>query len=147
MVQLRRQSGFTLIEVLIVIVVIAVLAAIVVPRLLGAGRQAKESSLRAHLQELRNAVALFQAQCGTYPGDMQDVAEPTFANITNPSNGVTIAQSDWNGPYVTTPDGNLPNNPITGANVEGTDWVYDSATGAVTAAAGTALDGSDYSSW
>ena len=147
MVQLRRRSGFTLIEVLIVIVVIAVLAAIVVPRLLGAGRQAKESSLRAHLQELRNATALFQAQTGTYPGDLQDVAEPSFANIVNPTGGVTIAESDWNGPYVTTVDGNLPNNPITGANAEGVDWGYDVATGGITAAAGSALDGSDYSSW
>ena len=143
----RGRNGFTLIEVLIVIVVIAVLAAIVVPRLLGAGRQSKESSLRGHLKEIRDAVALFQAHCGTYPGDLQDICEPTFANITNPSNGVTIAQSDWQGPYLTTPDGNLPNNPITGANVEGTDWVYDSATGSVSAAAGTALDGSDYSGW
>ncbi len=143
----KNRRGFTLIEVLMVIVVIAILAAIIVPRLLGAGRQAKESSLRAHLQELRNAVALFQAQCGTYPGDLQDVAEPTFANLTNPANGVKIAESAWNGPYVTNPDGNLPNNPITGANVEGTDWLYDSATGSVTAAAGMALDGSDYSGW
>ena len=48
---------------------------------------------------------------------------------------------------MTTPDGNLPKNPITNANVEGTDWIYDATTGSVTAAAGTALDGSDYSGW
>lgn len=143
MVQLRRRSGFTLIEVLIVIVVIAVLAAIVVPRLLGAGKQAKESSLRAHLQELRNAVALFQAQCGVYPADLQDVTEKTFTALS--TTGLTAA--DWNGPYLTTPDGNLPKNPITGANVEGTDWVYTVATGAVAAKAGTALDSSNYSDW
>ena len=56
---MKRRSGFTLIEVLIVIVVIAILAAIVVPRLLGAGREAREASLRAHLQEIRNALGLF----------------------------------------------------------------------------------------
>jgi len=143
----KNRRGFTLIEVLIVIIVVAVLAAIIVPRFLQAERGAKESSLRAHLQELRYAVALFQAQCGTYPGDLQDVCEPTFANITNPSNSVKIAESKWSGPYVTTPDGNLPKNPITNANVEGTDWIYDATTGSVTAAAGTALDGSDYSGW
>ena len=142
-----RQGGFTLIEVLIVIVVIAVLAAIVVPRLLGAGRASKESSLRAHLKEVRDAVALFQAHCGPYPGDLQDICEPTFANVTDPANGITFGEADWQGPYLTTPDGNLPSNPVTGGNAEGTDWLYDAPTGSVSAAAGTSLDGGDYSTW
>ena len=45
----KNRRGFTLIEVLIVIIVVAVLAAIIVPRFLQAERGAKESSLRAHL--------------------------------------------------------------------------------------------------
>ena len=142
---MKRRAGFTLIEVLIVIVVIAILAAIVVPRLLGAGREAREASLRAHLQELRNAVGLFQAQCGDYPVLLADIMATT-APATG-GNGVVINANDFRGPYLTTASGALPNNPISGANVEGTDWVYTATTGAIAAKTGTAIDGTDYSTW
>jgi type II secretion system protein G len=142
---MKRRSGFTLIEVLIVIVVIAILAAIVVPRLLGAGREAREASLRAHLQELRNAIGLFQAQMGDYPAALADIMLTT-APATG-GNGITFNANDFRGPYLTTADGNLPNNPITSANVVGTDWTYTATTGAVKAASGTAVDGTNYSNW
>ena len=142
---MKRRKGFTLIEVLIVIVVIAILAAIVVPRLLGAGREAREASLRAHLQEIRNALGLFQAQCGDYPAALVDIMATT-APATG-GNGVVINANDFRGPYLTTPDGGLPKNPISGANVEGTDWTYTATTGAVKAKTGTAVDGTDYSTW
>ena len=142
---MRGRKGFTLIEVLIVIVVIAILAAIVVPRLLGAGREAREASLRAHLQEIRNAVGLFQAQCGDYPNALTDIMATT--SPVSGANGVTINTADWKGPYLTTPDGALPKNPISGANAEGTDWVYTKTTGAIKAKAGSAVDGTDYSTW
>ena len=142
---MKRRSGFTLIEVLIVIVVIAILAAIVVPRLLGAGREAREASLRAHLQEMRNAIGLFQAQCGDYPADLEDIMATT-APATG-ANSVAINANDFRGPYLTTSNGELPNNPISGDNEVGTDWTYTATIGAVKAKTGTAVDGSDYSSW
>jgi type II secretion system protein G len=145
MSSLRRRKGFTLIEVLIVIVVIAILAAIVVPRLLGAGREARETSLRAHLQEIRNAIGLFQAQCGDYPAQLADIMA-TSAPATG-GNGVEINTADFNGPYLTTPDGNLPNNPTTGQNDIPGSWTYDATNGAIHAADGTAVDGSNYSTW
>ena len=107
---MRRGSGFTLVEVLIVILVIAVLAAIVIPRLLGAGRRAREASLRATLKELRDSVALFQGDCGVYPHSLSHIMATTRPSYTNPG--------DYRGPYLTTPDGNLPIDPITGA----ADW-------------------------
>ena len=142
---MKRRSGFTLIEVLIVIVVIAILAAIVVPRLLGAGREAREASLRAHLQEVRNALGLFQAQMGDYPAALADIMATT-APATG-GNSISFNASDFRGPYLTTPDGNLPDNPISGGNVVGTDWTYTATTGALKAKTGTAVDGTDYSSW
>ena len=145
MSKLARRSGFTLIEVLIVIVVIAILAAIVVPRLLGAGREAREASLRAHLQEIRNAIGLFQAQCGDYPDALADIM--ATAAPASGGTGVTINTIDWKGPYLTTASGDLPNNPISGANAEGTDWLYTKTNGALKAKAGVGVDGSNYSTW
>ena len=63
------------------------------------------------------------------------------------ANGVAINPMDFRGPYLTTANGQLPNNPVTGANVVGTDWTYTATTGAVKAKTGTAVDGSDYSTW
>ncbi len=141
---MRRRSGFTLIEVLIVIVVIAILAAIVIPRLLGAGRQAREASLMAHLQEIRNAIALFQAQCGVYPTNLSDIMLTTApASGTLPGGGTApINAPDFQGPYLTTPDGNLPPDPMTGA----ADWTYVNTTGAVhSSSTGQTIDGTAYS--
>jgi len=146
---MKSRKGFTLIEVLIVIVVIAVLASIVIPRLLGAGRQAKEAALRGTLQELRNSIGLFQSHTGCYPAQLSDLMA-TAAPATGLDTGgasVNINANDYKGPYLTTPDGALPKNPITAVN---TDWVYDTTgttVGAVHAAAGGALDGTDYSTW
>jgi len=146
---MKRRKGFTLIEVLIVIVVIAVLASIVIPRLLGAGRQAKEASLRAHLQELRNSIGLFQSHTGTYPAALADImgnAAPV-SGLSVTAQVIPINASDYKGPYLTTADGNLPKNPITSA----IDWVYTviaPSVGAVHAPAGGALDGvTNYSEW
>ena len=63
------------------------------------------------------------------------------------ANGVVINANDFRGPYLTTANGALPNNPISGANVEGVDWVYTATTGAIAAKTGTSVDGTDYSTW
>lgn len=141
---MRRRTGFTLIEVLIVIVVIAILAAIVIPRLLGAGRQAKEAALRATLQELRNAVALFQAQCGCYPTNLADIMATTAPASGTTGSGATINinASDFQGPYLTTPDGSLPKD-----NIDPTaTWSYTASLGQIhSGASGSTLDGFAYS--
>ena len=77
----RTRKGFTLIEMLIVIVVIAILALIVIPRLLGAGRRAKESALRGDLQQLRNAIQQFEADCGDFPLTLDQLVAANGAAI------------------------------------------------------------------
>jgi prepilin-type N-terminal cleavage/methylation domain-containing protein len=68
---LRRQiqAGFTLVELLIVVIILAVLAAIIVPQFSSATLDAKEAALDANLARMRSAIELFQAQhSGDYPG-------------------------------------------------------------------------------
>ena len=139
----KKNRGFTLIEMLIVIVVIAILALIVIPRLLGAGRKAKEATLKGNLHQLRNSIQQFEADMGDYPAALTQIVATT-APSGNGGTGVALDSQGYQGPYLVTPDGNLPDDPFTGAG----DWTYTPATGAVHSASTlTALDGTAYSSW
>jgi len=139
----RKSKGFTLIEMLIVIVVIAILALIVIPRLLGAGRKAKEATLKGDLHQLRNAIQQFEADCGDYPLAIADLQTAPAAGSVG-GTGIAIDVAGWQGPYLRTPDGNLPVDPFT----THADWVYDGPTGDVhSLSALTAINGENYSDW
>lgn len=65
---IRRQNGFTLVELLIVAILLAILAAIVVPQFASTTTDAEESALRANLAAMRSAIDLYRQQHGEYPG-------------------------------------------------------------------------------
>ena len=58
----RRNHGFSLVEILIVVVILGILAAIVIPQFSQASAEARESSLASNLQTLRSQISLYQAQ-------------------------------------------------------------------------------------
>ena len=61
------QKGFTLVELLIVVIILAILAAIVVPQFSASTDDAKVSSLKATLAGVRSAIDLYYQQHGKYP--------------------------------------------------------------------------------
>lgn len=61
---MKAKKGFTLVEILIVVVILGILAAIVIPQFTDASTQAQESSLAADLQTLRSQIELFKVQHG-----------------------------------------------------------------------------------
>lgn len=63
----RSQRGFTLIEILIVVVILGILAAIVIPQFTSASEDAQASSVQSQLQTVRSQIELFQVQNGGYP--------------------------------------------------------------------------------
>ena len=139
----RKNKGFTLIEMLIVIVVIAILALIVIPRLLGAGRKAKEAALRGDLHQVRNSIQQFEADCGDYPATLAQLM--TVPSGGNGGTGIALDVTGWQGPYLRTPDGNLPADPFTSSS---TSWGYTASTGHVQSGSTlTAINGDNYSSW
>lgn len=56
------KSGFTLVEILIVVVILGILAAIVIPQFTDAATEAKESSLKTDLQAIRSQIELYKIQ-------------------------------------------------------------------------------------
>lgn len=62
-----RQAGFTLIELLVVLVIIGLLATLVAPNFIGQSEKAKPKAARVQLENLRNALDMFQLDVGRYP--------------------------------------------------------------------------------
>ena len=63
------QRGFTLVELLIVVIILAILAAIVIPQFSSSTTDANEAALDSNLNALRSAIELYKAQHnGVYPG-------------------------------------------------------------------------------
>lgn len=84
----RHQSGFTIVELLIVIVVIAILAAITLVSYNGIQRRANETALRSDVSQAAKILALEGADTGTYPVNHQQAN----AGRGLPSNGATVWQ-------------------------------------------------------
>jgi prepilin-type N-terminal cleavage/methylation domain-containing protein len=142
----RRRSGFTLIEVLIVILVISILAMLVIPRLLSARRKAKETQLSGNLKQLRDAVERFEANTGAWPPALTDVIASGGDAISGDfdGRGGHVDRKSYDGPYMVVQNGSLPVDPFT----EASDWTYDNTTGAVHSNSSlTGLNGITYSTW
>jgi general secretion pathway protein G len=69
----QAQKGFTLVELLIVVIILAILAAIVVPQFASSTDDAKLSSLDSTLSNMRSAIDLYRQQHTAYPGDVTAV--------------------------------------------------------------------------
>jgi len=88
-------KGFTLIEILLVIVIISALAAMIVPRLTGRSEKAKEAIARADITvNIATALKLYELDNGRYPTSGQGLK----ALITKPA--APPRPAGWNGPYV-----------------------------------------------
>src|SRR6266853_131555 len=57
-----RKNGFTLVEILIVVIILGILAAIVIPQFTNASQDARKSSLTSQLQTIRSQVELYKLQ-------------------------------------------------------------------------------------
>ena len=84
----NRSDGFTLIELIVVIALVAVLAAVVAPNLLGKASEANRKSAVIQLEKIASSVELYRLETGRYPEKLEDL-------VKRPS-GV----ERWNGPYV-----------------------------------------------
>ncbi|PMQ01829.1 MAG: prepilin-type cleavage/methylation domain-containing protein [Dictyoglomus sp. NZ13-RE01] len=68
---MRREKGFTLIELMVVIVIIAILAAVALPNFMGATEKARESAVRSAVKTIQTAIEMYATEhSGTYTDDL-----------------------------------------------------------------------------
>ncbi len=143
---MRKRNGFTLVEILIVVIILSILAAIVIPQFSGASEEAKLASLVSDLQTIRSQIQLYKAQHnhGTtcLPGTVSGVDfENAMTKYTVKAGTLAATQAPGDGvygPYLL----KIPRNPFDDVNsvVEGTStpdeaggWYYNTDTGAFNA--------------
>jgi general secretion pathway protein G len=136
---MRKNKGFTLVEILIVVVILGILAAIVIPQFSDASTQSKVSSSLSSLQSLRGQVSLYKIQHNdNAPGIGVFEEAMTLCSAANATDAAdyaarTAANTGTHpfGPYVQS----VPANPWNGsrdvaaAAAAGNGWIYDDVTG------------------
>jgi general secretion pathway protein G len=92
------RQGFTLVEMLLVLVILGVLAAIVYPKVAGRGEQARETAARTQISAFKTALDAFEVDNGYYPKGRNGLIDL----VQKPRDAV-----NWRGPYLE----NVPKDP------------------------------------
>lgn len=124
-----RPRGFTLIELIVVMAIVALLASIAAPRYFNSLQKSRETALLQSLTVMRDAVDQFAADKGRYPESLQELAEARYLREV-PEDPLTGSRESWV---------ELP--PPTEMQASGRVWDVRSG------AAGRSVDGRLYADW
>jgi general secretion pathway protein G len=144
----QPQAGFTLVELLIVVIILGILAAVVIPQFNTAAAESKEAALASNLATIRQAVELYKVQHNdSFPGS-------TIVTQLTTTTDASGASGSKYGPYLRNA---FPANPVDGsasvsvvatmpAAPDGTGgWIYATGNGEFRAnVTGAGPSGADY---
>jgi general secretion pathway protein G len=134
------RGGFTLVEILIVVVILGILAALVIPQFANASEDARRANMRNQLQTVRGTVGLYRVEHRDIPPKLISVGWDVVTGKTT-TDGV-LDPAGERGPYLPS----APVNPLTrsstivavGTGAAATNgWFYDESTGEVHGADGS----------
>ncbi|MCK4573964.1 MAG: prepilin-type N-terminal cleavage/methylation domain-containing protein [candidate division Zixibacteria bacterium] len=122
-----NQRGFTLVELVIIIVILGILAAVAIPKYQDLSSEAKEAAARSTLGSLRSGITIFYANQAVTTGT---ASWPSLADLE--TSGTVMEQTIPQNPYQTS--ANAPDSIVTGVT-KGTivgvrgGWAYKASTG------------------
>ncbi len=131
-VQTRQVRGFTLVEVLVVVIVLSILALVVIPEFSSATTSTKDATLKANLRAIRSQISLFKIEHNdSYPTYATFVNELTLASKADKSTAAIGTVGFPYGPYIRAMPTNPFNDLATLKNaLDGTTgWYYNETTG------------------
>ena len=102
-----RQSGFTLIEIMVVVVILGILAAIVVPNIMGRPDEARIAKAKQDIAAIESALNLYRLDNYNYPSTQQGIealvappqGDPPARNWKPGGYLKTVPKDPWNNPY------------------------------------------------
>jgi general secretion pathway protein G len=101
----RQRSAFTLIELLLVLVILGVLAALVVPKFTGRSQQARETAAKTDISRISTALNAFEIDIGRYPTNDEGLS--ALINPPSTTQGAPrsayierLPNDPWGNPYV-----------------------------------------------
>ena len=93
--KIRFMAGFTLVEIMLVVIIIGALSAMIIPRLAGRGEQAKVKVAKADIEtNIATALRLYELDNGSFPTTAQGLASLRAKPNSHP------VPENWNGPYI-----------------------------------------------
>ena len=131
-VRRRAEAGFTLVELLVVISMISLLAAMAIVQYRNSVQSGKEAVLKTNLFRMRDAIDQYYADKGKYPASIDSLVSDGYLRAI-PEDPITRSRDSWQ----TVPAEPDPSNP------SAEPGIYDVKSGAQ----GQALDGSNYADW
>ena len=92
--EMRQRAGFTLLELIVVIAVIGILAAIAMPAMKNVPRRATESVLKTNLRTLRDVIDQYMGDKGHYPPSLEALVDEGYLRAL-PTDPITKSNQTW----------------------------------------------------
>lgn len=91
---MNGERGFTLVELMVVMLIIAVLTAIAIPRFTAAVQSAREAALKEDLHVMRNAIDSYTMDKGKAPQSLDDLVQSGYLKVI-PEDPITHSTETW----------------------------------------------------